>query len=155
MKIFNVHVAAGPAALEDRVHFERQGFSWPAFLFGPFWLISRGLWRVLAIWLVAAVLAILAVRLGQLTGGAVFGLGFVAALYLGFEGPNLASAALQRAGWRLADVAVGAHRGDAERSFFLRGAETASPPSGSRSAGANPPPLAPSHVIGLFPEAGG
>ncbi|HLW92659.1 MAG TPA: DUF2628 domain-containing protein [Roseiarcus sp.] len=158
MKVFNVHVAdrAGfdRAAAAASIHFERQGFSWVAFLFGPFWLIGRGLWRVLVLWLIVAALAIAAVWYGRLTGGAALSLGFVVALYLGFEGPGYASAALHRAGWRLTDVAAGVDRSDAEHNFFSRYGEPA-PSSTSRSAGASPPPIPPSQVIGLFPEAGG
>ncbi len=32
----------------------REGFSWGAFLFGPFWLLARRLWLAALLWLVAA-----------------------------------------------------------------------------------------------------
>ncbi|HXW20762.1 MAG TPA: DUF2628 domain-containing protein [Roseiarcus sp.] len=151
MKIYSVHApttGAGP----ERAHFERQGFSWPAFLFGPFWLAWRRLWRVLAAWCVAAVLIGLGVGFGGLTGGAAAGLFFIIQLYLGIEGCGLADVALERSGWRLSDVAAGADRIEAERSYFARRAQATPPAPYQRGVVA--PPATPS-VIGLFPETGG
>jgi Protein of unknown function (DUF2628) len=151
MRIYSVHApttGAGP----ERAHFERQGFSWPAFLFGPFWLAWRRLWRALAAWCAAAVVIGLVAGFGGLTDGAATCLFFIIALYLGIQGCGLADAGLERSGWRLSDVAAGADRIEAERSFFTRQAQAAPAAPSQRHAAA--PPATPS-VIGLFPEAGG
>ena len=60
MAIYAVHCAADSRAPElalERARLLRLGFVWPAFLFGPLWLALRGLWRPLALWLLAAALA--------------------------------------------------------------------------------------------------
>ena len=45
--------------------FLREGFSWPAFFFGPFWLLARGFWLWAALWC-AAVLVLLSLAVGGL-----------------------------------------------------------------------------------------
>jgi hypothetical protein len=155
MTIYLVHVpidSAGSANAGDGVHFERQAFAWPAFLFGPVWLLVRGLWRAFVAWCVVAALIVAAATFGYLSTGAAIGLFLLLALYLGLEGRAIAAAAFERAGWRFADVAIGANRASAERDFFSRWAAE-QPQAPSR----RPPPTAPQSpsVIGLFPEAGG
>ena len=44
------------AWMPDRLRLVPEGFSWAAFLFGPFWFLFRGLWLALLIWLATAVL---------------------------------------------------------------------------------------------------
>jgi Protein of unknown function (DUF2628) len=154
MKIYSVHVPAtsapGPC---DQVHFERQGFSWLAFLFGPFWLACRGFWRALALWCVIAVLVGLAAGFRGISGGTAAGLFLIVELYLGLQAAEFADAALERSGWPLSDVAAGADRVDAERGFFSRRARQAPQAQSARQVAASP--STPSSVIGLFPEAGG
>jgi len=154
MTIYSVHLpvdGAPPASAEDRVHFERQGFVWSAFLFGPLWLLARGFWRAFIVWCLIAALVIAAADLGHISVGVAFVLAFLSAFYLGLEGSSIAAAAFDRAGWRLADVAIGENRAAAERSFFSRWRADDAPTRQRRAANA-PPPIG---VIGLFPEAGG
>jgi hypothetical protein len=154
MTIYSVHRpldGAGSADALDRVRFERQSFAWGAFLFGPLWLLGRGLWRALLVWCILAALAIAAVSLGYISGGLAFVLALLSALYLGLEGPCLAADAYDRGRWRLADVAIGAGRTAAEHNFFSRGSPAEPPAPARRPTGAPPP----ADVIGLFPEAGG
>jgi hypothetical protein len=157
MTIYSVHTpseAAGSANGADRIHFERQGFAWGAFLFGPLWLIGRRFWRAFILWCQLAALVIAAINLGYISGGLAFVLAVMSAIYLGLEGPALAAAAYDRGRWRLADVAIGADRTTAERGFFLRWSPVAppAPPAPARRPMDGPPPA---DVIGLFPEAGG
>ena len=49
-RVFLPQAGAEPAEMADRATFIREGFSWPALLFGPIWLLARGLWRPLGIW---------------------------------------------------------------------------------------------------------
>lgn len=158
MAIFAAHCAPeyrrSSEALEQARLF-RVGFVWPAFLFGPLWLIARRLWRALALWIVAAALIGAASATGFLNPGAAFWLYLLIALYLGIEGRAVEAAALTRRGQPLADVVCAADSSDAERTFFARAAnltEAAQPPAPPRGG---PAPGAPHAVIGLFPEAGG
>jgi Protein of unknown function (DUF2628) len=156
MPIYRVHIPAGADATSaaERARFQREGFCWPGLLFGPLWLLSRGLWRALAVWLAAAVALGWAIHDGRLPGadGAWFVL--LSAIYLGLEGNSLAAAALERRGYKLTDIAGGANRLDAERSFFSRWTAGDVSPAPAPAARSNAP-IAPAHVIGMFPEAGG
>jgi hypothetical protein len=158
MAIFAAHCAPdyrrSNEALE-RARLFRMGFVWPAFFFGPLWLIARRLWRTLALWIVAIALIAAATSSGLLNPGAGFWLYLLIALYLGVEGRAIEAAALTRRGRPLADVICAADASEAERMFFARAAnltEPAPPPTPPRNG---PPPGVPHAVIGLFPEAGG
>ncbi len=76
-----------PVALKD-------GFSWPAFFFGPLWLAWHRLW--------IAALAFAAVSFATLALPPAAGLvaSFLLALLLGLEGNALRRWALRRRGWR-------------------------------------------------------
>lgn len=155
MAIYRVHLPSGapdPAVIAEGAKFLREGFCWPAFLFGPVWLLARGLWRPLVLWCLGALIVGLAIFYGRASGAVGFWLYVLSVFYLGFEGQSFAAAALERAGLRLADIAAGADRLAAERSFFSRWLADAAPaPFAARPN----TPIAPAHVIGLFPESGG
>jgi hypothetical protein len=154
MTVYSVHVPSfgkDPQEVADRVHFERQGFAFWAFVFGPFWLLWRRLWRALLIWCALAAAVMVAAQQNYVSAGAIPWLVFFSALYLGLEGHGVAAAAFDRGDWRLADVAIGANQASAERSFFARWS-AAEAPLAARKAPSGPPPL---DVLGLFPEAGG
>ena len=105
----------------------RVGFVWPALVFGPLWLVARRLWRPLALWIVAAALVAAATANGLLVAGAALWLYVLAALYLGFEGRALEAAALTRRGRPLADIVCAADSSGAERTFFARAVDSATP----------------------------
>jgi hypothetical protein len=156
MAIYSVHIPVGdadPAEMAERAMFLRQGFSWAAFLFGPLWLLWRGLWRALAVWCLAAILVSVAVSYGVIRDSAGTWLYLLGALYLGLQGRSIRAAAMERGGLRLVDVVCGSDLSAAESGFFSRwlaAAPAAAPASPRRDA-----PIPPAHVIGLFPEAGG
>ena len=144
--------AADPAAIAERADFIREGFSWPAFLFGPLWLLARGLWRALGLWCVGALAVALATYFGRAPEFAANWLYWLSAAWLGLEGQGLVAAARQRAGLRLVDIVIGADSGAAEHGFFSRWLAQ----SALASPAARPNVLvAEAHVIGMFPEAGG
>jgi hypothetical protein len=144
--------AVDQAAMAARADFVRDGFCWPAFLFGPLWLLARGLWLALGAWCLGAAIVLTGAHYARAPGFAVEGLYWLSALWLGLEGPGLVVAARRRGGFRLVDISVGADAAAAEFGFFSRWlAEPAPAPPPARAA----VPTAPAHVIGLFPEAGG
>ncbi len=155
MTIYTVHTPSNGAAradLSERVHFERQGFAWLAFFFGPLWLLARRLWRALLVWLIGAILVAAAALHGSISSNTVGLLIFLSQLYLGLAGGGLAAAAYDRGRWRLADVAIGRDRAAAEHNFFSRAAPSEAPPPSRPS---RPPPTPPAgDVIGLFPDPG-
>jgi hypothetical protein len=159
MAIYSVHVpetAADPAIAFDRVNFLREGFSWAAFLFGPFWLLARRLWRPFGAWCLGALIVGVAISCGLLRDSAATWLYLAAALFLGLEGRGFVGAAMERRGFKLVDVATGADLIAAETGFFSRwlaAAPSVTPPPPAL-ARPNAPPVE-TQVIGMFPEAGG
>jgi Protein of unknown function (DUF2628) len=152
----------GVAAAEPhRFVFVRDGFSWPAFLFTPLWMLWHRLWLVLAIYLVIS--AALDAGLRAL-GASLFTLvlvGLLISLLVGLEAASLRRFKLARRHWRNIGVVTGDDLEDAERRFFdvwIRQGPVrrpASPPSAPASTpGSSVTSTAPSGVIGLFPEPG-
>ena len=144
---------ADPGSLGERASFQREGFSWPALLFGPFWLLARGLWRPLGVWCLGAFLVALMLRHGSLSSGGAAWLYLLGVVFLGFEGRSFVGAAIERRGFAPVDVVTGADRIAAERAFFIRwlAAIDVAPSAATRPH----IPVAQPQVIGLFPEAGG
>lgn len=124
MVVYTVHerdgVSGGTAMLADRLdhaEFVRDGFSWPAFLLGPIWLLRYRLWRPLAIWI--AVVFGLSLLAGWIWGspdaGSWVWLG--GALVLGFEAGELRRAGLEEQGYRGAATVSGATQDECELKF--------------------------------------
>ena len=157
MAVFTVHEPPlRPAdAMPDpeRALFVRDGFSFPAFLFGPLWMLWHRMWLVLAAYLVlaGALLAVLvAVRASP---SAILAAGFLIALLVGLEASTLRRVTLRRGRWKEVGLVGGYDREVAERRFFA----TWRPEIAARPAapgGPVPVPQAPA-VVGLFPEPGG
>jgi Protein of unknown function (DUF2628) len=128
--------------------FVPERFSRAAFFLGPIWLAWHKLWLELLAWLVVFSLLTIQHFVGA---GTNFWIGVLLEFLLGLEANNLRRGRLARKGYRLVDVAAGATRDDAERSFYRRYLQTgAVPPTVTRSSA--PPPANPNaEVVGLFP----
>ncbi|QLP97128.1 MAG: DUF2628 domain-containing protein [Rhodoblastus sp.] len=121
MPIYAAHAPKGPPSLAaaDRVTLVRQGFSWRAFLFGPWWLAASSLWRALIVWAITVAVVIFGAGALGAPDGAIFAALALIALYLGLEAAALRSAALDRAGRPLADI-LAAGDEDSARSASTR-----------------------------------
>jgi len=128
LRVYTVH-RRGPAELE----LIKEGFCWPAFLFGPLWLAWKHEWLGLLAWLGAAlvVCGAAALALNEPSQAAV-DLGFAA--LVGFGANDWRRWRLERAGWRLVDLV-------SARS--LRGAEDRLLEEGRLAAAPIPPPPVP------------
>ena len=121
MAVFTVHLPPeGAADAPDKVVFLRDGFSFPAFFFGPFWLVFKGAWLEAGAW--ALLLALIAGfgALFKIPADDMSSLGLAAALALGFEGWQLLAWRLQRRGYREGDVVIGDSEEEAEEVYFGR-----------------------------------
>jgi hypothetical protein len=123
MSAFTVHIPnprPGQAVAPEKIVFLRDGFSWGAFLFGPFWLAWRRAWLAALVW--TAALVVVAIS-GAALGASVVSQFIVAlalAVALGFEGPWLVAWALARKGCPETDVVIGDSMDEAEEVFFRR-----------------------------------
>lgn len=151
MKLYLIHAPLGleSVAAAELARADAAGFSWPALLFGPFWLLAKRQWIALAGYVVCAVAAIALGRSGFLAPVVTPLLFTLGHLWLGFQGRALAAAARERRGLALADVIFAGSALEAEKIYVERKLRPLAP----RRAG----PLAPGasgDVIGLFPEPG-
>jgi Protein of unknown function (DUF2628) len=156
-------------AAADRFVFVRDKFSLWAFVFGPVWMIWRGLWLVLLLYLVA--MAALQATLWAVDAPAVIraAVGLLIALLIGFEASTLRRWTLSRRGWINHGVVVGDDEETAERRFFdIWMANRGRPPAAAVATPATTMPAVtaaplatampyrtaadPPDVVGLFPE---
>jgi hypothetical protein len=106
-----------------RASFVPDAFAWGAFVFGPFWLVYRGLWLALAGWIAfEAVDRILVAP--HLSTGASLALDTLVAAYLGFEGNRWRQEKLARRA-AITDVIEAPSRDVAETMFYTRHGEAA------------------------------
>lgn len=117
MAVYTVHSPVGGA---DAAVFVREHFSWPAFVFGPFWLAWRRLWLGLALWFGAAALVGLGFWLARPSAEAALLVVALGQVFLGLEAPALTRDRLTRRGFGLVDVVVGERREDVETLFYRR-----------------------------------
>lgn len=112
--------AAGTLPAAEKIVFLREGFSTPAFLFGPLWLMWKRAWLAAIIW--TLLLALAAVVGWQLSASsdALSWLGLAFAVWLGFEGARLIAWTLARRGYVESDIVVGDDEEEAELNFFTR-----------------------------------
>ena len=116
MRIYTIHRRRRGTLEEPEIRAVREGFCWPALLFGPLWAAWRGDWPV-----AAALLAAFAAA-AVLPGALWLSLPLVLliALAAGFEGYDLARRSLGRQGFAEAALATGRNAGEAEARFLAR-----------------------------------
>ncbi len=108
MKVWTAHTRPGGAAL-----LVREGFSWGAALFGPFWLAAHRAW-IAAAFALAAWGVLGAVAAGPAASVLALGLMWIQ----GLVGNDLRRWALERRGFTLAHV-IAARNGDAAIARLL------------------------------------
>lgn len=142
MLVFTVHEPARPAVdLDDRADelvFVREGFSMPAFLFGPFWLAVHRLWLPLVLYVVAFLLLL---GLFQVLPGGSGAVGIVltlAAMAFGLEANSIRRWGLSRRDYQMIGTAAGKTFEECEHRFLtgwlagqgtaLKSSESVKPP---------------------------
>jgi hypothetical protein len=148
------HAATGA----ERVKFVRDGFSWPAFILGPIWMLFHRLALVAVLWLAVVLVLGAVTRLVGVSSGTALLVFLLLAFLIGLEASTLQSWTLKRRGWREIGIVVADELEAAERRFFDElhdrdPAGSGTPVAGriamlDRSQGG-------SDVIGLFPEPRG
>lgn len=157
MRLWTVHEPRNPADAgerADRTIFVKDGFSWPGFFLPLPWLLVKGLWLGLLIYVLVAAAAGLAGSFLPLDGDAGMLLALLANLYAGLEGNDLLRRKLTRRGFVQAGSVLAKTREEAEVLFFAArdaddGGAAPERPQARASLRAG------SGVLGLFPEPGG
>ena len=168
MTVYTVHaprLGEGETPDPAELVFVKDGFCWPALFIPVVWLVWRGLWLSLLIYLVLAIgLASLAGLAGSSASTAVM---VLFAIWFALEANGLRRWTLERHRYRLVGVVEGRTQEEAERRFFDESGAPAPPPAAVPSetvpatAAAVPPPTVPPRpkrppaIVGLFPTPGG
>jgi hypothetical protein len=99
LKIYTVHLRAWSAAPDRDAVLVREGFCWPAFVFGVFWALGHRMWFAAAL-LLAATLGLAALAdLFDPGAGIIEAVGLATSLWVGFEANDWRRAALRRGGY--------------------------------------------------------
>lgn len=154
MARYTIHVPAKAvtrAAALERAVFVRDGWSWGAFAFGPFWLFWHRHFIVGAIIFCAFGFATSVLQALPMLDEARIGILALLQLLLGLEGASLRRLALGWAGYAEEALAVGEDRETLERRYFE--AEIAARPAEAPLAGLPARSASGLPVLGLFPEA--
>ena len=116
LRVYSVHLGRGDAP-EDAV-LVKEGFCWPALVFGPFWAFYHRLW----LWGLAWIAAALTIGLAQEALPSIAGyLGlaiFALELLFAAEANDLRRGDLARRGWREVEVVGGTDDDTAARRFL-------------------------------------
>jgi hypothetical protein len=106
------------AAGAERFRFVRDGFSWPAFILGPIWMLFHRLALVVILWLVVVFALGAVIRLLGVPSGTTSLVFLLLAFLIGLEASTLQSWTLKRRGWREIGIVVADEFEAAERRFF-------------------------------------
>lgn len=163
MPTYTVHVPSGiedSVARAERTIFVREGFSLPAFVFGPLFLAYRRLWRAALAWLVAAIALWGLTHVLALPVAVTLLLFLVLAVLVGLEANEAQRQALGRRGYIGSALVTGSTRSTVERTFFAGWSATGLGHSAGRAGGglvaaSDPAGTGPRQVIGLFPQPAG
>jgi Protein of unknown function (DUF2628) len=122
MLTFTVHEPPDPPAdridRAEKLVFVKDGFSWAAAAFGPFWMLAHRLWwALLGFVLLTGSLQLI----GRFTTADQRWLGlimFAVNLLVGLEADTLRRWALDRRGWQMLGSVSGRNSAECERRFF-------------------------------------
>jgi len=120
MAVFTVHLPPEGDAAPEKIRFLREGFSTPAFIFGPFWLFWKRAWLAALGWTLLLVVIASAGWVFKINKDAMSFVGFASALILGFEGDRFLAWSLQRQGYEEKDVVIADNEDEAEEVYFGR-----------------------------------
>jgi Protein of unknown function (DUF2628) len=122
MPTFTVHEPPHPPA--DRIDraasllFVKEGFSWPAAIFAPFWMLAHRLWWPLLGYVGLTVVFELVRWTAILNPGWVTLAGLALHLLIGFEADTLRRWKLDHTGWRVLGAVSGRNASECERRFY-------------------------------------
>ena len=114
MNVYTIHVKQDLS----EILVIREGFCWPAFVFGPLWALRHRIWAAFVI-LSATIAVLLAADWFLRPDGVVRAAAVTAVvLFSGFAGNDWRRAAAEMRGWRMAGLAAAPDRDSALRRYF-------------------------------------
>ena len=106
MKFYTVHAKPGDGPEKNILI--KEGFSWPAFFFGPLWL---GLKRV---WIALAIAMAFIIGTGMNGGALAYWISVAVPFVIGFEGNDLWRHALEKKGYEMKGYVAAGNLDEAE-----------------------------------------
>ncbi len=116
LRLYSVHLGRGDAP-EDAV-LVKEGFCWPALLFGPFWAFYHRLWLWGVAWIAVATVIGLAEEALPAAAGYLGFATIALELLFAAEANDLRRVDLARRGWREVEVVGGTDDDTAARRFL-------------------------------------
>jgi hypothetical protein len=102
----------------ERLVFVKDGFLWMAALFPAIWLLVKGLWLELIVFLAAVAAVTWGLEAAGMPNATTGMLLLAVQIVFGFEAGSLYGAALERRGWRMAGTVAGRDLTECERRFL-------------------------------------
>lgn len=122
MRVYTVHEPGDPTAdridRAEELRFVKEGFSWSAAIFAPLWMLWRGLWLALLIYILAMVALGLLVNRFGLNDQVTTLISLAIHVLIGFEADTIERWTLSRKGWRMIGSVTGTSAIDCERRFL-------------------------------------
>ena len=122
MRTYTIHEEPQPLAdrveRAERLVFVKDGFSWAAALFAPFWFLLYRLWWPLVAYVAISAAFQIAQQTVRLDARWLGLAGVALGLLIGFEADTLRRWGLERRGWRMIGTVTGVSTVDCERRFF-------------------------------------
>jgi hypothetical protein len=138
----------------ERFAFVRDGFSFSAFIFGPFWMLRHRMWLVLLGYVGVSVLLDRMFSLLDTTMASRVAAGFLLAVLVGIESATLRRFTLGRRRWTNLGVIVADDLEAAERRFFDVWVKSGGAAPRTTSESQSRQLVSAPDVIGLFPQPG-
>ena len=120
MASFSVFAPPDAQLAPEKIVFLRDGFSTPAFLLGPVWLLWKRAWLPAATVIALMSLLPLLAKLPEASLLLPGFLGLALAVWLGFEGRQILAWSLRRRGYVESDLVVAENEEEAEEVYFAR-----------------------------------
>ncbi len=98
--------------------FVKDGFSWPALFFTPFWLIFRGMWLVLVFYIGFSMVFWAVANSGYISESVAFWAQIGLSVIFAYEANYLRKWTLQRSNYNHIGVGLGGNLREAEVDFF-------------------------------------
>ncbi|PCI86325.1 MAG: hypothetical protein COB24_10000 [Hyphomicrobiales bacterium] len=98
----------------------KDGFCWPALFFTPFWLIFRGMWLILILYIGISMIFWAVENAGYMSSDVAFWAQVGLSILFAFEANFLRKWTLQRGDYRHIGVSLGRNLQEAEVNFFAQ-----------------------------------
>ena len=122
MRVYTIHEKPDPPAdrtdRAEALRFVREGFSWTAALFAPLWMLLKGLWLALVLYIAVVVLLTVGMKAAGISSEMSTVVMLALNVLVGFEADTIERWTLARRGWQTVATISGRDAVECERRFF-------------------------------------